>query len=147
MTKLLKVTDYTDIVWNGDISWDPIRKSGFPKVMKTFLEKTELKSVWDTYPIDFTHIHTDVRSTAILDHFLVSARLISLINECKVLHRGDNLSRHSPILLKLRVGDISEKKKVCIQETSLAEGHRRHDLVSTRLTYKTSWVTGYCLCQ
>ena len=75
VTKILKLTEYTDAVWNGDINWDPSRKSGFSKVMETFLEKTELKSVWDTYPVNFTHIHTDMRSTAVLDHFLVSAGL------------------------------------------------------------------------
>ena len=36
------------------------------------------------------------------------------MEDCKVLHRGDNLSRHSPILLKLKVGDIPTKRKAKI---------------------------------
>ena len=46
------------------------------------------------------------------EHFLVNERLVPLVEECKVLHRGDNMSRHSPILLKLRVGDIPTKNKL-----------------------------------
>ena len=61
--------------------------------------------------MDYTHIHTDFTSTSVLDHFLVSESLLPLVEECQVLHRGNNLSRHSPILLKLRVGDIPIKKK------------------------------------
>ena len=80
--------------------------------MKNFMKKVGLVSVWDSFPVDFTHIHTDMVSTAVLDHFLMNERLIPLIEECRVLHRGDNLSRHSPVLLKLRVGDIPIKKKV-----------------------------------
>ena len=80
--------------------------------MKTFVNKVGLVPLWESHPIDYTHIHTDMRSTSVLDHFLVNERLVPLVEECKVLHRGDNMSRHSPILLKLRVGDIPLKKKV-----------------------------------
>ena len=48
---------------------------------------------------------------AILDHFLVSESLLPLIETCQVLHGGDNLSRHSPMLLKLRVGEIPIRRK------------------------------------
>ena len=63
------------------------------------------------YVVDYTHIHTDFKSTSVLDHFLVSESLLPLVDTCQVLHKGDNLSRHSPILLKLRVGEIPSKKK------------------------------------
>ena len=52
-----------------------------------------------------------LKSTSVLDHFLVTESLLSLVEDCRVLHRGENRSRHSPILLKLRVGDIPTKKK------------------------------------
>ena len=63
--------------------------------------------------MDFTHIHTDMKSIAVHVHFLVNERLVLLVAECRVLHSGDNMSRHSPIPLKLRVGDIPIRKKVC----------------------------------
>ena len=56
--------------------------------------------------------YTDMSATSILDLFLVTERLVPLVDRCKALHLGDNMSRHSPILLKLRVGEIPTKKKV-----------------------------------
>ena len=74
--------------------------------MKNFVDRVGLVSLWESHPVDFTHIHTDMRSTAVLDHFLVNERLIPLVEECRVLSRGKNMSRHCPILLKLRIGVI-----------------------------------------
>ena len=100
------------MIWNGDMNWDLSRSSGFSKVMKNFVSEVGLVSLWSAYPVDHTHVHTDYSSTSVLDHFFVSERLLMLVEECRVLHRGDNMSRHSPILLKLRVGDIPTKKTV-----------------------------------
>ena len=44
-----------------------------------------------------------------MDNFLVNERLLELIEDAGVLHLGDNLSRHSPILLKLDLGAIPAK--------------------------------------
>ena len=56
-----------------------------------------------------TYIHTDYVTTSMIDHFFVSPRLLSLIEDCGPVHRGDNLSRHSPIFLSLRLGDLPMK--------------------------------------
>ena len=40
------------------------------------------------------------------------------------MHRGDNMSRHSPILLKLRVGDIPMKKKAMNTVTRKPAWHK-----------------------
>ena len=32
----------------------------------------------------------------------MNERLLKLVKKCHVIHRGDNMSRHSPILLELR---------------------------------------------
>ena len=80
--------------------------------MKTFTEKLSFVSVWDTFPLSYTHIHTDLKSTATLDHFLVNERLLSVISDAGVMHLGDNLSRHSPIMLKLAIGNIPVNAKV-----------------------------------
>ena len=53
-----------------------------------------------------------MRSTSVLDHFLVNERLVLLVEECRAIQSGDNLLRHSPILLKLKVGDIPLKTKL-----------------------------------
>ena len=112
VTNILEVTDYTDVLVNGDLNWDPRRPTGFSMSVKAFAEKTGLVSLWQDYRVDYTHIHTDMRSTSVLDHFLVNERLVHLVEDCRVLHKGDNMSRHSPMLLKLRVGEIPLKTKV-----------------------------------
>ena len=59
--------------------------------------------------MNFTHVHTDLKSTSILDNFLVNERLLGLVMDAGVLHLGDDLSRHSPIMLKLDMGAIRAK--------------------------------------
>ena len=80
--------------------------------MRRFSDSLDLVSVWDRFPVNYTHIHTDYQSTSTLDHFLVNERLLSVITDAGVMHLGDNLSRHSPILLKLAIEDIPMKKFV-----------------------------------
>ena len=106
---IMDISHFNDIIWNGDLNWDVKRRTGFSTMMTNFVQKLGLVSLWK--PIDFTHVHTDDVSTAILDHFLVNERLIPLVEECVALHRGDNLSRHSPVLLRLNVGAIPSSQK------------------------------------
>ena len=42
---------------------------------------------------------------------MVNERLLNIIEDAGVLHLGDNLSRNSPILLKLNMGDIPVKQE------------------------------------
>ena len=74
------------------------------------MERVGLISVWEHHPIDYTHIHTDLSSTSSLDHFIVNERLLPLVLDAGPMHLGDNLSRHSPILLKLDLGSIPARK-------------------------------------
>ena len=74
--------------------------------MKQFLGRLGLVSVWEHHPVSYTHIHTDLVSTTTLDHFVMNERLFSVLGEAGVLHLGDNLSRHSPIMLKLNLGRL-----------------------------------------
>ena len=62
--------------------------------------------MWTKFPIDYTHIHTDLKTTSVLDHFIVNERLLSVIEDCGVMHFGDNPSRHSPIMIKLRLDNL-----------------------------------------
>ena len=76
------------------------RKSKFVEIVKAFVQRLDLVPVWEYHPIDYSHIHTDNHSVSTLDHFLISPRLLHLINGCGVVHVGDNMSRHSPIWLR-----------------------------------------------
>ena len=108
---IMDETNFDDIVWNGDLNWDMDRNTGFSILMNNFVERLGLVSLWRHHHADHTHVHTDNVSTATLDHFLVNERLLPLVDHCHVLHREDNLSRHSPILLSLNVGAIPSKQK------------------------------------
>ena len=77
----------------------------------TVCNKIGLESVWEEFPVNFTHIHTDLTSTSTIYHFLVNERLLDLIEDAGALHLGDNLSRHSPIMLKLNLGNIPVQRK------------------------------------
>ena len=66
-------------------------------------------SAWEKFDIDFTYMHTDHKSTSILDNFYVNSTLLPYVEDAGPLHLGDNPSGHSPILLKLCVGDIPQR--------------------------------------
>ena len=102
---------YDDILWQGDLNWDMSRDSYFSLTMKRFMSRIGLVSLWDKHEIDYTHMHTDFRSTSIIDHFVMNERLLSLVADCGPLHLGDNRLRHSPILVKLNLGAIPAKQE------------------------------------
>ena len=103
---------YTDVLWTGDLNWDMGRTSQFSREMHRFLEKMGLVSLWSHHPVDFTHIHTDNKSISTVDHFVVNPRLLPLVAGCGVIHRGDNLSRHSPIWVRLNLGSLPLRKNL-----------------------------------
>ena len=100
---------YDGCLCAGDWNYDARRNSGFARSMLAFLDRVGLVSVWERFPIDFTHIHTDNKSTSILDNFYVNEGLLQFIESAGPLHLGDNTSGHSPILLTLRIADIPKK--------------------------------------
>ena len=75
------------------------------------MTKIGLKSVWEKFDIDFTHMQTDFKSTSVLDHFLMNESLLDRVEAACPIHLGDNLSRHSPIMLQLRIPEIQLKTK------------------------------------
>ena len=58
--------------------------------------------------VPLTHMHTDLSSLSTIDRFLVNRRLLQYVESAGPLHLSDNPSRHSPIMLNLRVGDIQK---------------------------------------
>ena len=103
---------YDGCLCGGDWNYDARRTSGFARSMSGFLEEVGLVSVWEKFGIDFTYMHTDHKSTSILDNFYVNSTLLPYVEDAGPLHLGDNPSGHSPILLKLCVGDIPRRPQV-----------------------------------
>ena len=104
--RILASNSDCEVVWSADMNYDTRRDNHFTRTVSPVLQRLGLTSVWEGRNIDYTHVHTDGVNTSIIDHFLVSPGLLDLVEDCGPLHRGDNLSRHSPILLSLRLGDL-----------------------------------------
>ena len=115
---ILEKHDYDGCILQGDLNWDMSRSTGFSTCMQHFIDRIGLVSVWNKFPVGYTHVHTDLTSTSTLDHFLVNERLLSLITDAGPLHLGDNLSRHSPIMLKLNIGSIPKQNSAQIKSVS-----------------------------
>ena len=100
---------YDGCICSGDWNYDARRRSGFARSMAAFVDRVGLVSVWEKFPVDFTHIHTDHKSTSILDNFYVNEGLLQHIESAGPLHLGDNTSNHSPIMLSLKVAEIPRR--------------------------------------
>ena len=108
---ILDTSEFDDVLLCGDLNWEMSRQSGFSVTIHQFLNRVGLSSVWESNPIDYTHIHTDDRSVKTLDHFICNERLLPLVKDCGPMHLGDNLSRHSPIILRLDLGALPTRQK------------------------------------
>ena len=100
---------YDGCLCAGDWNYDARRNSGFAESMSAFPDRVGLVSVWEKFPIDFTYMHTDNKSTSILDNFYVNEASLQYVEAAGPLQLGDNSSGHSPVMLSLNVGDIPRK--------------------------------------
>ena len=94
---IFQTAQFDDVIWGSDLNWDPSRKSQFSRSMAAFVQEMGLATLWASHPVPYTHVHTDGRSKSVLDHFLMSSRLLPLVDGCGIVERGDNRSRHCPI--------------------------------------------------
>ena len=96
----------------GDFNWDPKQNSGFSLMGEAFMHRLGLHSASENYPVTHTYVHTDLVATSTLDHFMVDAELLTVVKDAGALTKlGDNLSRHSPMQIKLVLGKLPSKKK------------------------------------
>ena len=111
METVMENEDFDHVLWNGDFNCDFSRNTPFVGLIRDFLHKIGLLAVWENsqHSVNYTHIHVDLQSTSILDHFICNESLLPYISDAGVLHLGDNLSRHSPIMLRLNTGNIPLK--------------------------------------
>ena len=98
---------FDDCVVGGDFNFDSSRNSGFSTSMSNFLSRLGIISVWTKFRADFTHLHVDSKSTSVIDHFFLNQELLDLVDDAGPVHLGDNLSRHSPIMMKLRLPEVA----------------------------------------
>ena len=63
MENIMDNNNFSDVLIQGDFNWDNRRDSGHSLVMRDFTERIGLKSLWEKFPVSFTHIHADMKST------------------------------------------------------------------------------------
>ena len=96
--KIRTSEEFDELLIIGDRNADFDRVNAYVNKVKKFDKERNLYYSWNKFNIDYTHIHTDDISTAKLDHILWTAGLDD--------HVAENLSRHSPIWIKLNVQDV-----------------------------------------
>ena len=118
---IMSSSTYTDVVWGSDLNWDMARNTHFSRIMQSFTERVGLVSLWSHHQVPYTHIHTDGKSRSTIDHFLLSPRLLPLVDSCGVVERGDNLSRHCPLWVRLKLGVLPLPLRPSCRRTWLAK--------------------------
>ena len=108
---LIDNTVHNHIMWCGDINADFIRSSRHVSIVKDFLTELNLISSWNHYPVDFTYSSPNDTSFSCIDHFFYSASLQGNIDNSGVIHRGDNISGHSPIYLHVKTDKLTHLEK------------------------------------
>lgn len=99
--------DQCKIILLGDLNADLGRDTVFVNHFKMFLHERNLQSVWSKFPCDYTYTHTRTHNGitntchSTIDHFCVNNDLLQECVEAFPFHSVDNLSNHSPIILKL----------------------------------------------
>ena len=88
-----------------------LRATRFVRTISLFLEK--IGFLWEKFPVDSPppSLHSDNRSTSILDNLFVNKNLIDFIKDVGPVHPRDNRSRHSPIMMKLDLKNIPTRAK------------------------------------
>ena len=76
-----------EVVWAANMNYDMRRDNHFIRTVASVLERMGLTSVWQDCPIDHTHIYTDGVSTSVIDHFLVSRRLLGEVEDCAEMEK------------------------------------------------------------
>ena len=108
--KVMENCDYDDCCLGGDLKIYVRRDNGFVRAVTRFLDKVGLVSVWEKFPVDFTHVHTDLKSFSILDNFYVNKNLLDQVEDAGPVHCVTNLSRHSPIMMKVKLLEVQPQK-------------------------------------
>ena len=98
-------TNHDDIVWGSALNWDMARNTQFARTVSSFIERLNLVSLWSLHRVSHTYeqvCRNGQVNNSTVDHIVLSPRLVPLVLDCGVIHRGDNLSCHSPIWVKLK---------------------------------------------
>ena len=113
--KLFESCEYDDCCIGGDLNTDIRRDKVTVRAITTFMNKIGLVSVWEKFPIDFTHVHKDLKSFWIFDTFFVKKDLIDMVEDAGPVYCITNMSQHSPIMIKVKLREAQPPKALIKQ--------------------------------
>ena len=98
----------------GDLNTDFARhNSGNTVSLKTFIDTEGLYSVVEDYKQEVKYTYTGINSnTSLIDHFLVSANIVSFISKYRTCDSADNLSDHIPLFCDLDICIVDLPNKI-----------------------------------
>ena len=105
----LVTASYDDVLMRTDMNWDMSRSTAFALTVSRFIERLNLRSLWEHHDVDIAHVHTDLKSVSTIDHFICKERLLLFVASARPVHVGDNPSWHAPIMLMLKMGELPAK--------------------------------------
>lgn len=114
-------------VIGGDFNCDFGRSSQQTALLKSYVRSTQLFNVNCNYDIDYTCRNSFTGTSSLIDHFFVTQNLIDCVTKVNVMHRGDNLSDHSPIELNVRIPTARTAFRCRAQCDSLIDWHNITD--------------------
>ena len=103
------------IVLVGDVNCDFSRTTRFVNIIREFMMRNQLMTVWSAFPVDFTFSQSqnrngrEVFSHSVIDHFLINTADFHNVLDAQVIHTGDNLSVHEPIFLTLKTDFVANE--------------------------------------
>ena len=134
------------VILAGDLNAHFERQTAFTMMVAASLDDLHLITLWqnvDNNPnhlintVDYTYLKAvnGIISTSTLDHFCLSPNLYNAVKEAGVLHDADNLSNHSPIYLKINLGDVNFQHYEPVSERMVNWSNATED---AKLNYKNT---------
>ena len=134
----IQSSECNNVLLAGDLNSHFDRQSRFTNIVADGQAHLGLVLMWQNtdnnpehwiQPVDYTYlsVSNNVASCSTIDHFGTSSRLYSAVEEAGVIHSGENLSNHSAIYLKIKLGEIelsmeeSKREKMVSWEKSIED--------------------------
>ena len=114
--QLLQANHHDQALVLGDLNCDFSRDTPFVQAVRNFCSIHHLKSVWKSFNIDYSYSSPCNTRFSVVDHFLCSQELLVNVVNAGVIHRGDNVSGHSPIFLELSTNHLPRRTIPKIQK-------------------------------
>ena len=111
---VLSRTEFSSIIWAGDINADFVRRTNHTETVQEVLDEMNLFTLWEDHKVDFTCVSevNEVTKVSKIDHIFLSQNLKGLVEDAGVLHHPDNKSDHCPIYSVFKTLEIQQEDQV-----------------------------------